>query len=285
MANLDPIQAEPVSSRSIRLLFSTGMTLLLIAIAVIGQVARSNFFSVAFERLRYGDRPVIAVMEASYGLNCRDFPEPATIKKWTDPGNVTGPLKRACDGQPLCSYTVNASELGDPASECGKDFSVEYRCIRPSAANATDGKTRSEFLAPEAHGKVVNLGCGEETSPPRSAAITSSEDVRANSEHAKGIDVVTATYGLNCRDFPVPPDVPKRTTPGNVSEAVKKACNGRDRCSFAVDHYKIGDPARGCAKDFAVQYLCPSSTEPKIATLDAEAEGKTAELACPGAND
>jgi hypothetical protein len=59
----------------------------------------------------------IAVVTASYGENCG-----------AKPGNSTGALAKACDGQPSCDYTVDYGVLGDPAPGCAKTYVAEWRC-------------------------------------------------------------------------------------------------------------------------------------------------------------
>jgi hypothetical protein len=267
MDNPASIQGEPVSPRRTRIAFSIGMTSLLIAIVVVGQLARSNFLAEGIHRLWFGNRSEISVVTASYGLNCRDFPVPPPFPKSTTPGNVTAPLKQACDGTPQCDYVIDAAKIGDPANSCGKDFRIEYLCTGSAAATV---QPRTEFVPAEANGKSVTLTCQGKNSASAAGA---------NKDRA-GITVKAASYGLNCRDFPVPANFSKSTTPGNATVPLKQACDGRDQCDYVIDHFKIGDPAHGCPKDFSVEYLCPGSPVTKVETLAAEAEGKTAELTC-----
>jgi peptidoglycan/LPS O-acetylase OafA/YrhL len=87
---------------------------------------------------------------------------------------------------------------------------------------------------------------------------------------AAGIRVVSATYGANC-------GVPR----GNVTRALVDACNGQDRCDYIVDVTKLGDPAGGCAKEFAVKYACMPGDRSQAAELPGEAGlGSHAALAC-----
>jgi peptidoglycan/LPS O-acetylase OafA/YrhL len=150
----DPESAQAVCTSPLptRLIFSISMTFLLAALAVIGQVARSNYFSARIHRFWFGDRPEISVLIASYGLNCRDFPVPANFPKLTTPGNVTASVKQACDGRVQCNYIVDAFELGDPANGCSKDFSAEYFCTRLQ-------ETKTAFLPAEANGRSIVLTC------------------------------------------------------------------------------------------------------------------------------
>jgi hypothetical protein len=94
------------------------------------------------------------------------------------------------------------------------------------------------------------------------------------------IGVVSATYGLNCKGFPVPAPFPNLAAPGNVTRAVKRACDARQRCEFLVDTAKIGDPANGCGKDFLVEYKCGETGPVKSAFLPPEAYGKKVFLSC-----
>ena len=83
------------------------------------------------------------------------------------------------------------------------------------------------------------------------------------------IYVVSATYGGNC-------GAPR----GNVTFAVAEACNGRRVCPYAVDFRVLGDPARGCPKDFTVRWVCGDG-EPRRAGLPPEAgHGSQIVLSC-----
>ena len=193
----------------------------------------------------------LVVRSATYGANCG-----------AQAANVSENVKEACNGAGVCDYKVDVNTLGDPAPGCGKDFSVEYACGANSAA-------RTAHLSGEANGKTVKLTCEQSDRPE--------------------ISVVTATYGLNCRDFSVPPGFTKWTSPGNVTDPVRQACNGRVQCSYLVEASKIGDPANGCGKDFSVEYICTRSLGASVGSqatktefLSAEASGKTVNLTCEG---
>jgi hypothetical protein len=63
----------------------------------------------------------------------------------------------------------------------------------------------------------------------------------------KGIQVVTATFGENCK-APV----------GNITRMIGAVCNGHGKCAFQVNPTIIRfDPAPGCDKDLKVSYVCP----------------------------
>jgi peptidoglycan/LPS O-acetylase OafA/YrhL len=85
-----------------------------------------------------------------------------------------------------------------------------------------------------------------------------------------GIRLISATYGGNCGG-----------KHGNATSALVSDCSGKDRCDYSVDVAKLGDPAGGCAKDFAVEYMCMPGNLPRQATLPGEAGlGSHVVLAC-----
>src|ERR1700737_2633126 len=94
---------------------------------------------------------------------------------------------------------------------------------------------------------------------------------------------VSATYGLNCKDFSVPAPFPNLAKLGNVTRPVERECNSRERCNFLVDITRIGDPANGCGKDFSVEYRCTGSDPVKSVFLPPEAQGKSVILDCTAA--
>jgi peptidoglycan/LPS O-acetylase OafA/YrhL len=82
---------------------------------------------------------------------------------------------------------------------------------------------------------------------------------RRNDKVTRGLQVTSATYGLNC-------GVPK----GNATGRVQRACNGRDSCRYIVHVRVLGDPAGGCSKSFRVEYRCA----PNPTMLSAEVPGE-----------
>jgi hypothetical protein len=83
----------------------------------------------------------IYVILATYGYNCG-----------ATPGNVLDDVKRRCQGNLNCEYTVDASLVGDPAPGCPKDFIVNYRCF--------DGaRERRILVEAESSGNVASLTC------------------------------------------------------------------------------------------------------------------------------
>ncbi|MBV9062471.1 MAG: acyltransferase family protein [Alphaproteobacteria bacterium] len=94
------------------------------------------------------------------------------------------------------------------------------------------------------------------------------------------IEVVSATYGGNCMNFPVPAPYPNLAAAGNATDPVRDVCNGRLSCDFKVESETLHDPANGCGKDFAVQYRCRGETGVHSALIAAEALGHHATLSC-----
>lgn len=79
-----------------------------------------------------------------------------------------------------------------------------------------------------------------------------------------------ATYGANCR-----------AQPGNATVNVQGACDGKTNCDYEVSVGKLGDPAGGCGKDFAVEYECGANSTARTENVPAEANGHTVHLSCP----
>ena len=67
-----------------------------------------------------------------------------------------------------------------------------------------------------------------------------------NGQRDNVIHVTSATYGGTTCHQPN----------GNVTQFLATACNGKKVCDYSVQYQVIGDPAPGCAKDFAVQWTC-----------------------------
>jgi hypothetical protein len=100
-------------------------------------------------------------------------------------------------------------------------------------------------------------------------ARRSGQDVARAQGQPTSISVTTATYGGSCK-------APK----GNVTQPLQTACNGKASCQYTVSVSVLGDPARGCPSDFAVEWTCgtgPGSS----ASLPAEANGNKITLSCP----
>jgi len=91
---------------------------------------------------------------------------------------------------------------------------------------------------------------------------------------AQGIVIASATYGGNC-GAPV----------GNATGDLVLSCAAKSQCEYSVDVRQLGDPANGCAKNFAVSYFCPSETTKRHEELAGEAGlGKIVNLRCAPAS-
>jgi len=156
----------------------------------------------------------------------------------------------ACNGKASCSYKVDHTQIGDTAPNCAKEYQVAYECVASGQA-VSRGKGA---LGPEASGKTVELPC------PTMAPVTA------------GIRVVGAEYGTNCRAPAFYAD---------VTQHIAAACNGKDACTYKVDHTAIGDTAFGCAKDYKVNYERVGKGVAGTAVVASEASGRAIGLACP----
>jgi hypothetical protein len=96
---------------------------------------------------------VIHVVEATYGLACKDFVPPSGQANLVKVGNVTAALTSTCDkAKTTCLFAVDAVQIGDPANGCGKDFIANWRC-------GGDPKVHQFYLTPEANGRSALLSC------------------------------------------------------------------------------------------------------------------------------
>jgi hypothetical protein len=135
-------------------------------------------------------------------------------------GNHTQPIASECNGRFDCDYLVN-NRHGDPASGCGKDFLVEYRCgDNPDVFLAEHGAQANENY-------TVRLTCSSAPLTPRST-----------------ISIVSGSYGPVCG-----------TAAGNHTAVLASECQGRERCDFLVNN-RFGDPAPGCPKDYIAEWRC-----------------------------
>lgn len=86
----------------------------------------------------------------------------------------------------------------------------------------------------------------------------------------RGIQIVSATYGANCG-----------APAGNVTTETKARCQDDESCSYTVDATVLGDPKRGCKKDFQVVWTCGTGSEVHTAAVPAEAGfGSMVPLSC-----
>ena len=84
------------------------------------------------------------------------------------------------------------------------------------------------------------------------------------------VTVVAGTYGGNCAQ-------PR----GNKTQFLATACNGKETCDYKIDYTQIGDPAKGCLKDYAAEWRCGNSMEIRRASAASEAgNGSIVMLTC-----
>ena len=96
---------------------------------------------------------VIHVVDATYGLACKDFASPAGKPNLVKVGNVTAALAGACDkAKTTCLFAVDAVQIGDPADGCSKDFIANWRC-------GSDQTVHQFYLPAEASGRSAVLSC------------------------------------------------------------------------------------------------------------------------------
>jgi hypothetical protein len=96
---------------------------------------------------------VIHVVDASYGLACKDFAPTSGRPNQVKIGNVTAALARTCDrAKGTCMFVVDAVQIGDPADGCSKDFVANWRC-------GGDQRVHQFYLTPEANGRSAMLSC------------------------------------------------------------------------------------------------------------------------------
>jgi hypothetical protein len=96
---------------------------------------------------------VIHVVDATYGLACKDFAPPSDHPNLVKVGNFTALLTSVCDkAKGACSFAVDAVKDGDPAPGCAKDFIANWRC-------GSDKKVHRFYLTVEASGRSALLIC------------------------------------------------------------------------------------------------------------------------------
>jgi hypothetical protein len=96
---------------------------------------------------------VIHVVEATYGLSCKDFTPPPGHANLVKVGNATAALAQACDtATASCIFKIDDTKIGDPATNCAKDFIATWRC-------GGDPQVHRVFAPVEASGRSALLSC------------------------------------------------------------------------------------------------------------------------------
>jgi hypothetical protein len=101
-----------------------------------------------------GPDAVITIVEATYGMSCRSYRVAPPNENRVRSGDATRFVAAACDHKNgSCRFGVDVANLGDPASGCGKDFQVRWRCGVEAA------RTNEAKLVAEAHGRSLDISC------------------------------------------------------------------------------------------------------------------------------
>ena len=96
---------------------------------------------------------VIHVVDATYGLACKDFVPPSGKPNLVKVGNFSAALTSTCDkAKTNCLFAVDAVQIGDPADGCSKDFVANWRC-------GGDQTVHQFYLPAEASGRSAVLSC------------------------------------------------------------------------------------------------------------------------------
>jgi len=95
------------------------------------------------------------------------------------------------------------------------------------------------------------------------------------------IQVVEASYGLNCLGFKPPPGLVNSVQTGNATPTISEVCEkALETCEFYADLRKLPDPAPGCDKDLSVKWRCGTETIKSVRVAE-RADGKLVSLRCP----
>ena len=96
---------------------------------------------------------MIHVVDATYGLACKDFAPVSGRPNLVKVGNFAALLTSACDNaKTTCLFAVDAVKFGDPAPGCSKDFIANWRC-------GSDQTVHQFYLPAEASGRSAVLSC------------------------------------------------------------------------------------------------------------------------------
>ncbi len=168
--------------------------------------------------------------------------------------DATFKARRACDGLSRCAVRAGNQLCGDPAEGYRKRLRLGYRCL---------GVTRHL----EVHeNSSARLSCGAPASERtwRSPGNYSQPHQPPKPEYGR--------YGLHITD------VIYEGTNGNYCDAtlkVRRACDGRRRCSISAGNRLCGDPQRSIKKRLSVGYHCGGRRR----VVQAQ-EGSTATVGC-----
>jgi hypothetical protein len=150
--------------------------------------------------------------------------------------------------------------------------------VAPSPVRPTSGVIPTVGFHGLPRGLPGSVARGNPPPPIETAQVTSSPSIAhfppASTGAANSLNVTTATYGGNCG-----------AASGNVTKALADACNGRDRCDFTVDYKILGDPKRGCQKDFVAEWRCPGGASRNAHVAPEAGFGSVVSLSCDNSQD
>lgn len=87
--------------------------------------------------------------------------------------------------------------------------------------------------------------------------------------HHGGINVISGTYGENCG-----------AEYGNATPHLAEQCDGLRQCSYRINYKIIGDPARGCQKDYIARWRCGNGPVHTTSASPEAGEGSVITLFC-----
>jgi hypothetical protein len=95
------------------------------------------------------------------------------------------------------------------------------------------------------------------------------------------IEVVEATYGMNCIAFKPPAGLVNSVKTGNATRTISEVCEkALETCEFFADLGQLPDPAPGCDKDLSVSWRCGTAEKIRSVRIAARADGKLVSLRC-----
>lgn len=146
---------------------------------------------------------------------------------------------------------------------------MQYIEIREVALERAAQQSRTQSQNPTG-APASNMAAKPSGAPDAPAKQAGAPDVASADKPT--IKVVSGTYGRNCN-----------AKAGNATEQLAKACDGKPVCDYAVEPVELEDASATCAKDFAAEWKCGSSSAVYSAILPAGAgKNDKLHLACAG---
>jgi len=226
------------------------------------------------------------ISEITAGYSGRGYQVQVTVQRQGPPPMTwdpkTGGLVKIPQGSQATGARIflQAKLVGQPQPEAvrwqwtvneGTFISNEISST-PTVSRSEPGTISAEVQARSAEDQL--LGTGSISLPVVSVQAGPGTGEEPVSNSSGKIFVQSATYGGNCG-----------VDPGNVTDHIEEACNGKSECTYTVDHKLIGDPAYGCKKTYVVTYRCGTDKRTYDKRLSAEAGwgNKAVVLRCPPA--